>query len=152
RDAERQGNMEEVVVRSVTLDGTCVPGVWIATLMLIEPAIMWGWIPRRPFVEFSRDPWAHLVNLVLPAAILGIASAAAILRLTRATLLEALRQDYVRTAWAKGHRERAVVLKHALKNALVPVVTVLGLQVSAILGGTVIFETIFGLPGMGRFL
>jgi len=150
--AARQDTVTDYVTRSLAIVGLSVPGFWIATLVLIVPAILWGWIPRRPFVEISRDPWAHLTNLVLPAAILGIASAAAILRLTRATLLEALRQDYVRTAWAKGHRERAVVLKHALKNALVPVVTVLGLQVSAILGGTVIFETIFGLPGMGRFL
>jgi peptide/nickel transport system permease protein len=150
--AARQDTMADYVVRSLAVVGLSVPGFWIATLVLIVPAIWWGWIPRRPFVEISRDPWAHLINLVLPAAILGIASAAAILRLTRATLLEALRQDYVRTAWAKGHRERVVLLKHALKNALVPVVTVLGLQVSALLGGTVIFETIFGLPGMGRFL
>src|SRR5262249_13482914 len=150
--AARQDTLADYVVRSLAVVGLSVPGFWIATLVLIVPAILWGWIPRRPFVEISRDPWAHLINLVLPAAILGIASAAAILRLTRATLLEALRQDYARTAWGKGDRERAVVLKHALKNALVPVVTVLGLQVSAILGGTVIFETIFGLPGMGRFL
>ena len=94
----------------------------------------------------------HIVQFLLPAAILGIASAAAIMRLTRAMLLDVLRQDYVRTAWAKGLRERVVVLKHSLKNAVIPVVTVLGLQIAQILGGTVIFEQIFGLPGMGRFL
>ena len=95
---------------------------------------------------------AHFAQFLLPAFILGVASAAAIMRLTRGTLLEVLRQDYVRTAWAKGLRERVVVLKHSLKNALIPVVTMLGIQVAQIVGGTVIIETIFGLPGMGRFL
>ena len=150
--AARQDTAADYLLRTLAIVGLSVPGFWIATLALILPAVWWGWIPRRQFVELSRDPAAHVANLVLPAVILGLASAAAIMRLTRATLLEALRHDYVRTALAKGLRERAVVLKHALRNALIPVVTVLGLQVSAVLGGTVIFETIFGLPGMGRFL
>jgi peptide/nickel transport system permease protein len=150
--AVRQDTLADYTARSLAILGLSMPGFWIATLVLLMPAIWWGWIPRRPFVEFTRDPWAHVSNFLLPAAILGVASAAGIMRLTRAMLLEVLRQDYVRTAWAKGLRERTVVLKHSLKNALIPVVTVLGLQVSAILGGTVIFETIFGLPGMGRFL
>ena len=150
--AARQDSAADYVLRTLAIVGLSVPGFWIATLALILPAVWWGWIPRRPFVELARDPVSHLANLVLPAAILGLAPAAAIMRLTRAMLLEALRHDYVRTAWAKGLRERVVVLKHALRNALIPVVTVLGLQVSAVLGGTVIFETIFGLPGMGRFL
>jgi len=150
--AVRQDTLADYTARSLAILGLSMPGFWIATLVLLMPAIWWGWIPRRPFVELTRDPWAHVSNFLLPAAILGVASAAGIMRLTRAMLLEVLRQDYVRTAWAKGLRERTVVLKHSLKNALIPVVTVLGLQVSAILGGTVIFETIFGLPGMGRFL
>jgi peptide/nickel transport system permease protein len=150
--AVRQDTLADYTARSLAILGLSMPGFWIATLVLLMPAIWWGWTPRRPFAEFTRDPWAHVSNFLLPAAILGVASAAGIMRLTRAMLLEVLRQDYVRTAWAKGLRERTVVLKHSLKNALIPVVTVLGLQVSAILGGTVIFETIFGLPGMGRFL
>jgi peptide/nickel transport system permease protein len=92
------------------------------------------------------------LQFVLPAVILGIASAAAIMRLTRGMLLEVLRQDYVRTAWAKGVGERVIVLKHALKNAIIPVITVLGLQVAQIAGGAVIIETIFSLPGMGQLL
>ena len=104
------------------------------------------------FVEFSKDPVTHLLQFVLPGIILGNASAATIMRLTRGMLLEVLRQDYVRTAWAKGLRERVVVLKHALKNALIPVVTVLGLQVAQIAGGAVVIEQIFGLPGMGQLL
>jgi peptide/nickel transport system permease protein len=93
-----------------------------------------------------------VLQFVLPALILGIASAAGIMRLTRAMLLEVLRQDYVRTAWAKGLRESTVVMKHSLKNAVIPVVTILGIQVAQIFSGTVIIESIFQLPGMGRFL
>ena len=150
--AVRQDSAADYIARSLAILGLSVPGFWIATLVVLLPAIWWGWSPPIQFTEFSVDPWAHATQFILPAFILGIASSAAIMRLTRATLLEVLRQDYVRTAWAKGARERSVVLKHSLKNALIPVVTVLGIQVAQILGGTVIFETIFGLPGMGRFL
>jgi peptide/nickel transport system permease protein len=103
-------------------------------------------------VEFSRDPGAHLRQMLLPAAILGIAASAALMRLTRGMLLEVLRQDYVRSAWAKGLAERGVVLKHGLRNAIIPVVTLLGTQLPQIIGGTVVIETVFGLPGMSRFL
>jgi peptide/nickel transport system permease protein len=150
--ATRQDTLADYAARTMAILGLSVPGFWIATLVVLLPAIWWGWSPPIHFTEFSKDPWAHVSQFLLPALILGLASAAAIMRLTRAMLLEALRQDYVRTAWAKGLRERAVVLKHGLKNALIPVITVLGIQVAQILGGTVIFESIFGLPGMGRFL
>jgi peptide/nickel transport system permease protein len=150
--AVRQDTLADYAMRSMAILGLSVPGFWIATLAILLPAIWWGWSPPIRFTTLSADPWAHVVQFLLPAFILGIASAAAIMRLTRGTLLEVLRQDYVRTAWSKGLRERVVVLKHSLKNALIPVITVLGIQVAQILGGTVIFETIFGLPGIGRFL
>jgi peptide/nickel transport system permease protein len=150
--AVRQDTLADYVARSLAILGLSVPGFWIATLVVLLPAIWWGWSPPIRFIEFRQDPWGHVALFLLPALILGVASAAALMRLTRAQLLEVLRQDYVRTAWAKGLRERVVVLKHSLKNALIPVVTVLGLQIAQILGGTVIFEQIFGLPGMGRFL
>ncbi len=150
--AIRQDTMQDYVARSAAILGLSVPGFWIATLVVVLPAIWWGWSPPIQFTEFRKDPWAHIAQFLLPALILGIASSAAIMRLTRAMLLEVLRQDYIRTAWAKGLREGGVVLKHSLKNAVIPVVTILGIQVAQILGGTVIFETIFGLPGMGRFL
>ena len=108
--------------------------------------------PSPGFTEFSKDPWGHIGQLLLPALILGIASAAALMRLTRGMLLEVLRQDYVRTAWAKGLGEGIIVAKHSLRNAIIPVVTLLGTQLPQIIGGTVIIETIFGLPGMSRFL
>jgi peptide/nickel transport system permease protein len=150
--AVRQDTLADYFARSLAILGLSVPGFWLATLVVVLPALWWNWSPPIQFTEFSVDPWAHVTQFVLPAFILGIASSAAIMRLTRATLLEVLRQDYVRTAWAKGARERSVVLKHGLKNAMIPVVTVLGIQIAQILGGTVIFESIFGLPGMGRFL
>src|SRR5204863_4844464 len=115
-------------------------------------ASWWGWPPVGRFGQLSQRPTGYFLRFILPATILGVASAAGIMRLTRGMLLEVLRQDYVRTAWAKGLRERVVVLKHSLKNAVIPVVTVLGLQVAQIAGGAVIIETIFGLPGMGQFL
>jgi peptide/nickel transport system permease protein len=150
--AARADTLRDYVARSAAILGLSVPGFWLATLAIILPAVWWGWTPHLQFTEFRRNPSAHVVQFVLPALILGIASAGAIMRLTRAMLLEVLRQDYVRTAWAKGLSERVVVIKHSLKNAVIPVVTVLGIQLAQIFGGTVIIETIFGLPGMGRFL
>jgi peptide/nickel transport system permease protein len=150
--AVRADAITDYVARSAAILGLSVPGFWLATLVIILPAVWWGWTPNLHFVEFSADPWNHVAQFLLPALILGIASAAAIMRLTRGMLLEALRQDYVRTAWSKGLPESRVVVKHSLKNAVIPVVTILGLQVAQVLGGTVIFEQIFGLPGIGRFL
>jgi peptide/nickel transport system permease protein len=149
--ATRQDGMLDFFARSAAILGLSIPGFVLAILVTLLPAIWWGWTPPG-FVEFAKDPARHLAQFILPALILGVASAAGIMRLTRGMLLEVLRQDYVRTAWAKGLRERVVVLKHALKNALIPVVTVLGLQVAGIAGGAVIIEWIFGIPGMGQFL
>ena len=150
--AARQDTLADYIARSVAILGLSLPGFWLGTLLIVLPAIWWGWRPVTGFVEFRLDPAGHVGQMLLPALILGIASAAALMRLTRGMLLEALRQDYVRTAWAKGLAERKVVLKHALRNAVVPVITLLGTQLPLILGGTVVIETIFGLPGVSRFL
>jgi len=150
--AARPDGVLDFFARSGAILGLSVPGFVQAIVVILLPAIWWGWTPMIRFVEFSKDPATYLLQFMLPALILGIASAAAIMRLTRGMLLEVLRQDYVRTAWAKGVGERVIVLKHALKNAIIPVVTVLGLQVAQIAGGAVIIETIFSLPGMGQFL
>ena len=149
--ATRQDGALDFFARSAAILGLSIPGFVLAIVVTLLPAIWWGWTPPR-FVAFAKDPAGHLAQFVLPAIILGVASAAGIMRLTRGMLLEVLRQDYVRTAAAKGLRGRVVVLKHALKNALIPVVTVLGLQVAGIAGGAVIIEWIFGIPGMGQFL
>jgi peptide/nickel transport system permease protein len=150
--AVRQDGALDFFARSAAILGLSIPGFVQAIVVILLPAIWWGWTPRMGFTELAHGPATYLLQFVLPAIILGIASAAAIMRLTRGMLLEVLRQDYVRTAWAKGLRERVVVLKHSLKNAIIPVVTVLGLQIAQIAGGSVIIESIFGLPGMGQFL
>lgn len=150
--AIRQDSAEDYIARSGAILGLSAPGFWLGTLVVVLPAIYFGWSPSIKFIPFSSNPWGHMVQFLIPGFLLGIASAASIMRLTRTQLLEVLRQDYVRTAWSKGLGERVVVLKHSLKNALIPVVTVLGIQIAQVLSGAVIFETIFGLPGMGRFL
>ena len=134
--AVRPDGVLDFFARSGAILGLSVPGFVQAIVVILLPAIWWGWTPLVRFTEFAQDPAAYLLQFVLPAIILGIASAAAIMRLTRGMLLEVLRQDYVRTAWAKGLRERVVVLKHSLKNAIIPVVTVLGLQIAQIAGGS----------------
>src|SRR2546421_1813106 len=150
--AARQDTLGDYVARSAAILGLSMPNFWLATLIIVLPAIWWGWRPVAAYVDFSRDPLGHVTQFFLPALILGIAVSAALMRLMRGMLLEVLRQDYVRTAWAKGLAERKVVLKHALRNAIIPVVTLLGTQLPQIIGGTVIIETVFGLPGMSRFL
>jgi len=150
--AIRQDTLKDYTARSLAIIGLSVPAFWKATLVIVLPSIWFGWAPPLQFTSFAEDPWRHLSQFILPAIILGIGSGASIMRLTRALMLEVLRQDYIRTAWSKGLRERRVVLKHALKNAIIPVVTIVGIQISNVASGTVILETIFGLPGMGRFM
>ncbi len=150
--AVRADTLSDYTARSAAILGLSVPGFWLATLVIVLPAIWWGWTPHLGFTEFTKSPTAHVLQFILPAFILGIASGASIMRLTRAMLLEVLRQDYVRTAWAKGLREGVVVLKHSLKNAIIPVVTIFGIQFAQIFSATVIIENIFQLPGVGRFL
>lgn len=150
--AVRQDTVQDYTARSLAIGGLSIPGFWLATLVVVMPSIWWGWTPPIQYIAFRKAPLHHLGQFLLPALILGIASAASVMRLTRAQMLEVLRQDYVRSAWAKGLRERIVVLKHALKNAIIPVITIIGLQVANVAGGTVVMEQIFGLPGMGRFL
>jgi peptide/nickel transport system permease protein len=150
--AARQDTVQDYTFRSAAILGLSVPGFWLATLVIVLPAIWWGWRPLTGYVEISKDVLGHIVQMLLPAVILGIAFAAAIMRLTRGMLLEVLRQDYVRTAWSKGLRERVIILKHGLRNAIIPVITYIGTQLPQLIGGTVVIETIFGLPGMSRFL
>ena len=150
--ATRQDTLKDYTARSLAILGLSIPSFWKATLIIVLPSIWFGWAPPLQFTPLSHDPWQHFSQFLAPAIILGIASGASIMRLTRALMLEVLRQDYVRTAWSKGLGEPRVVLKHALKNAVIPVITIVGIQIGQIAGGTVIMETIFGLPGMGRFL
>ena len=139
-------------VRTISVLGLAVPGFWVATLVLVLPSEWWGYAPvlgRK--VAITSDPIGNLKQTVPAAAVLAVGSAAGVMRLARSSLLEVMRQDYMRTARAKGLRERSVVISHGLKNSMIPVITVLGLQVSGLLGGAIIVEQIFNLPGLGQF-
>ncbi len=150
--AVRQDGWLDYVLRSVSILGISVPTFAIATAVVVLPAIWWGTAPSLRYVGFSEAPWAHIKIIMLPAVVLAIGLSATVMRLTRTTMLEVLRQDYIRTAHAKGVAEQSVVFRHALKNAMIPVVTVLGLQVAFLIGGSVIVESVFAIPGVGRLL
>ncbi len=148
--ATRQDSASDYAGRVVAVSGLSLPDFWLGTLVITFAAIWFHWIPPIGYVSFWEAPWRNLQQFLLPAAVLGFRLSAATMRMTRSTVLEVLREDYVRTAWAKGLGGRIVVYKHALKNALIPVVTIVGGQLGVLLAGTVIVETIFALPGMGR--
>jgi peptide/nickel transport system permease protein len=148
--ATRQDKPSDYIGRVVAVSGLSFPDFWLGTLVITFAAIWFRWIPPIGYVSIWDDPWRNLQQFLLPAAVLGFRLSAATMRMTRSTVLEVLREDYVRTAWAKGLAGRMVVYKHALKNALIPVVTIVGGQLGTLLAGTVVVETIFALPGMGR--
>lgn len=150
--ALRQDSWGDLIGRSFAIIFIAVPSFWIATMVMVFPAIWWGYMPPIMFVPFLDNPLRHLRMYIVPAAVLGMEMAGMTMRMTRTMMLEVLRQDYVRTAWAKGLKEKVVVLRHTLKNALIPVVTIIGLQLPVMIGGTVIIETIFALPGMGSLI
>ena len=150
--AMRQDTTGDYVTRSISILLLAIPSFWLGTLVMVFPSIWWGWAPELRYVPFTQDPLTNLKMLLLPAIILGTALSALNMRLMRTTMLEVLRQDYIRTAWAKGLNERLVVMRHALRNALIPVVTLIGIEVAAVIGGAVILEQIFVLPGMGLLL
>jgi peptide/nickel transport system permease protein len=148
--ATRQDTVSDYAGRVVAVSGLSMPEFWLGTLVITFAAIWFNWIPPIGYVSLWESPWRNLQQFLVPAGILGFRLSAATMRMTRSTVLEVLREDYVRTAWAKGLAGKIVVYKHALKNALIPVVTIVGGQLGTLLAGTVVIETIFALPGMGR--
>ena len=150
--AIRQDTTVDYAGRSVAILGLATPNFWLGIMVMTYPVIWWGWTPRMQLIPFSDDPLGHLGMFIIPSLILGTALSAATMRMTRTMMLEVLRQDYIRTAWSKGLRERIVVIRHAIKNALIPVVTLIGLQLPILVGGAVIMENIFNLPGLGRLM
>ena len=150
--AMRQDTAVDYVGRTAAIIGMATPNFWLALMVMLYPAIWWGWSPPLEWVPFTEDPLGNLGVLIIPSLILGTAMAAATMRMTRTMMLEVLRQDYIRTAWSKGLNERVVVMRHAVKNALIPVVTLIGMQVPLLIGGSVIIEHIFTLPGIGSLL
>jgi peptide/nickel transport system permease protein len=150
--AMRQDTAGDYLGRSFSIVMLAVPSFWMGTMVMVFPSIWWGWSPEVKFVPFRLDPLHNLSQMILPALILGTSLSAVTMRLTRTMMLEVLRQDYIRTARAKGLSENLVVTRHALRNALIPVVTLIGLQAPLLIGGAVIMEQIFVIPGMGLLL
>ena len=150
--AVRQDTVADYIGRLLAILGLSLPDFWLATVVITFLAIWFRWIPPIGFAPIWVDPARNLSQLLLPALIIGVRLAAVSMRMTRSSLLEVLRQDYIRTAWAKGLQERVVIMKHAFKNAFIPVVTIVGQQFSVLLGGTVIVEFIFLQPGVGSLM
>jgi peptide/nickel transport system permease protein len=149
--AVRQDTVSDYVGRVLAILALSVPYFGLAVLVVVLPAIYFKWTPVWTYVPLTTDPLENLKILIVPAAVFGVTRAGPIMRITRSALLDVLRQDYIRTAWSKGLSERAIVLRHGLKNALIPVVSLVGLQMPLYIGGSVIIEAIFRLPGVGLF-
>ena len=151
--AMRPRSRADVIARIGGLIGLSLPSFWLGTLIIVLFSLYLRWLPNTGgYVDFVRDPLGNLALIVLPAVTLGVALAAATMRMTRSAMLDVLSADYVRTAWAKGLRRSVIVRRHVLKNGLIVVVTLLGIQVGQLLGGAVVVEEIFSIPGVGRML
>jgi peptide/nickel transport system permease protein len=149
--AVRQDTVSDYVGRICAILALSVPYFGLAVLVVVLPAIWFKWTPVWTYVSFATDPLENLKIMSVPALVFGVTRAGPIMRIMRSALLEVMRQDYIRTAWSKGLPERTIVLRHALKNAMIPVVTLIGLQTPLYIGGSVIIEAIFRLPGVGLF-
>jgi peptide/nickel transport system permease protein len=150
--AVRQDSWVDYVIRVGSIGGQAIPSFWVGILVILFLVIYFGWGPPLEFTPPWVDPWANFQQLVWPVVTVGYRYAAVTTRMTRSTVLEVLREDYIRTAWAKGLRERAVVIRHALKNAMLPVITLVGTEFAFLIGGLVVTETVFTLNGVGRFV
>jgi len=150
--AVRQDTLMDYAARIISMAGLAIPSFVIGSMMITLPAIWFGWIPPIRYTPFVDDPMKNMSQFILPGIALGAALAGTVTRMIRSQLLEVLRQDYVRTARAKGIAEHLIIYRHSLRNALIPVLTVIGLQVGVLLGGTIIIESIFALPGLGRLM
>jgi peptide/nickel transport system permease protein len=150
--AVKQDSWPDYALRSTGILLAALPSFWIAVLVITFGSLWFNWVPPIRFEYLQDDPVAHLKIMLLPAIIIGLTPSGGLIRLTRTQMLEVLRQDYIRTAQAKGLSAYTVLYKHALRNALIPIVTVIGVGLPGIISGTVIFEQIFLIPGMGRYL
>lgn len=150
--AVAQDSWVDYLLRSLAIAGISIPNFAIATSVVIFPAILWGIAPNLNYVSITENPWENLKIIWLPGSILALGLSTSLMRLMRTTMLDVLRQDYIRTARAKGVSEFRIIARHAVRNAVIPVITLLGLQIAFLLGGSVIVETIFSIPGVGRLL
>ncbi|MFC2072565.1 ABC transporter permease [Chloroflexota bacterium] len=150
--AIRQDTTGDYVGRSFAILAISLPTFWLGTMVTVYPSIWWNWSPPITYIPLSESITGNLAQFLLPAAIQGFHSTGSTMRMTRTMMLEVMRHDYIRTAWAKGLGERTIIYRHALKNALIPVVTLIGNHVHIVIGGSVIMEQIFNLPGIGRLM
>jgi peptide/nickel transport system permease protein len=150
--AIRQDTWADYGVRVISIGGLAIPAFWTGILIILFLVIYFEWSPPLVFVPFWEDPWENFAQLVFPIVTVGYRNAAIGTRMTRSAVLEVMREDYIRTAWAKGLQERIVVIKHTLKNAMLPVITIIGAELAFLLGGLVVTETVFTLNGLGRFM
>jgi peptide/nickel transport system permease protein len=141
----------DYLVRTYAIGGLSIPSFWLATLVIIYGAKWFHWSPPLVFVPFRENPVQHFSQFIIPALLLGAFGWASVIRMTRTMMLEVLREDYIRTARAKGLTNGRVIIRHAARNACLPVITLIGIYLPGVIGGAVIIETIFGLPGMGRY-
>jgi len=148
--AIRQDTIADYAGRTFAVLGLSIPNFWIATMVVVYPSIWWNWTPSVEYIPFFQNPIGNLLQFIIPAIIMGTSMSAGIMRMTRTMMLEVLRQDYIRTAWSKGLPERTIISRHAVKNAFIPIITIIGPMILLLLGGSVIMEQIFCLPGMGR--
>jgi peptide/nickel transport system permease protein len=150
--AVRQDTTLDYVLRVFSLAGLSMPSFWLGMVIILGMVSYLGWIPPLTYVRPTENFQSHVIQFALPALAVGYRSSALIMRITRSALLEVMREDYIRTAWAKGQSERVVIWRHALKNSILPVVTIIGIEFAFLIGGLVVTETVFNLPGVARFL
>jgi peptide/nickel transport system permease protein len=150
--AVRRNTAWDYLASSVSLCGVSIPNFWLGIMLILLVSVRLRWLPASGFVPFVQDPWGNTQRLLMPAVVLGAALAAVLMRQTRNSMIEILSADYIRTAYAKGLRPRIVVFRHAIRNGLIPVITIFGLQLGALIGGAVVTEQIFVVPGFGRLI
>jgi peptide/nickel transport system permease protein len=150
--AIRQDSMADYAGRTIAILMLSIPSFWLMTMVIVFPAVWWNWIPPMQYIPLFEDPVQNLVQFGIPAFIMGASFSGSLMRFVRTMMLEVMRQDYIRTAWSKGLSERTVIFRHALRNTLIPMVTIVGMGLPGLIGGSVITEQIFNLPGVGRWL
>jgi peptide/nickel transport system permease protein len=150
--AVRANSVLDRLLMVVSISGVAIPSFFFGILLILLFAVVLGWLPSGGYVDFGEDPIEHFKYMILPTLTLGFSVAGLLARLVRSTMLDVLNEDYVRTAYSKGLAERHVVFLHAFRNALIPVLTVVGVTLAGLLGGAVVIENVFNIPGMGRLL
>jgi peptide/nickel transport system permease protein len=148
--ALRQDTALDYLGRSLAIVMLSVPGFWLATMIIVYPSIYLNWTPSLEYIPFIENPGGNLIQFLLPGVLMGLQMSGSLMRMIRTMVLEVMRQDYITTAWSKGLSERTIIIRHALKNALMPVVTIAGMMLPMLIAGSVIMEQIFCLPGVGR--